>query len=139
MNKDKLKKAFAKSGKSLWNSTPILLGTILLISLVSLIPKNLYTKVFTTHPLLNGVIGALIGSISAGNPITSYVLGGELLKEGIGLIAITAFLVSWVTVGIIQFPAEATILGRKFAIWRNISAFILSIIVAIVVVILLNI
>ncbi|MGV7222740.1 MAG: hypothetical protein ACQ9MH_14585 [Nitrospinales bacterium] len=32
----------------------------------------------------------------------------------------TSFLVAWVTVGIIQFPPEATLLGRRFACFRNI-------------------
>jgi len=61
-----------------------------------------------------------------------------MLKQGVGLIAVTAFLVSWVTVGLIQFPAESTILGKKFAILRNISAFILSIIVAIITILILG-
>lgn len=61
-----------------------------------------------------------------------------MLNQGVGLIAVTAFIVSWVTVGIIQLPAESVILGKKFAILRNISAFILSIIVAILTVLILG-
>ena len=53
------------------------------------------------------VIGSAIGSIAAGNPIMSYIIGGELMKEGVSLFAITAFIVTWVTVSIVQFPAEA--------------------------------
>jgi len=80
----------------------------------------------------------MIGSISAGTPIVSYILGGEMLKQGISLIAVTAFLVTWVTVGFIQIPAESIILGKRFAIWRNLSAFVLSIIVAFATVLILN-
>ena len=32
------------------------------------------------------------------------LLGGELLDKGVSLVAVTAFLVSWVTVGSIQLP-----------------------------------
>jgi hypothetical protein len=35
--------------------------------------------------------------------------------------------VAWVTVGIVQFPAEAGILGKRFAITRNTLSFILAI------------
>jgi uncharacterized membrane protein YraQ (UPF0718 family) len=54
-----------------------------------------------------------------------------LLKENVSLIAITSFLVAWVTVGIIQFPAEVTLLGRRFACVRNILSYILAILISI--------
>jgi len=72
-----------------------------------------------------------MGSISAGNPVTSYIIGGELVKENVSLIAITSFIVAWVTVGIIQLPAEAAILGQRFACTRNALGFILSILISI--------
>ena len=133
-----IKKATAKAAKSLWKSLPIILGTILLVSLTALIPKIFYTKVFTNNIFIDPLIGALLGSISAGNPITSYIFGGELLKQGISLIAVTAFLVAWVTVGLVQLPAESALLGKKFAILRNVSSFILSILIGIVVVLILG-
>lgn len=129
-----LKQAIFKSGKALWRAFPLILGTILLASLASLIPKSFYTLIFYENLFLDSIIGAIIGSISAGNPISSYILGGELLKQGVSLIAVTAFLVSWVTVGVIQLPAEGFMLGKKFAITRNILSFIFAIIVALITV-----
>ena len=133
MQKEKLKEALTKAAKGIYKSLPVLIGVILLISLAnSLIPKSIYTSLFRGNYFLDPFIGSLIGSILAGNPITSYVVGGELLKQGISLIAVTAFLVAWVTVGLVQLPAEAMLLGKKFAIIRNLTAFIFSIIVAII-------
>ncbi|WP_218185238.1 hypothetical protein [Methanogenium cariaci] len=43
----------------------------------------------------------------------------------------TAFIVAWVTVGIIQLPVEMNILGKRFAIARNLCGFILAILIAI--------
>ena len=93
-----------------------------------------------SHWVIPGLdfIGSFIGSISAGNPITSYIFGGELLSQGISLLAVTAFIVAWVTVGFIQLPAESIILGRKFAILRNLSAFVLAIVVAVITVLILG-
>ena len=134
-----LKQSFVKSAKSLWIMLPIILGTVLLVSLITtLIPNSFYTYIFSKSKILDSIVGALAGSISAGNPVISYILGGELLKEGIGLIAVTAFLVSWVTVGIIQLPAESILLGKKFAIIRNVTAFILAIVVAIMTVVIVG-
>jgi len=139
MENNNFKQSAYKAAKGLWMAFPMILGTILLISLIStLVPKSFYISLFMKNSFLDSFIGSLVGSISAGNPITSYIFGGEMLKQGVGLIAVTAFLVSWVTVGIIQLPAESAILGKKFAILRNISAFILSIIVAILTVLILE-
>jgi uncharacterized membrane protein YraQ (UPF0718 family) len=137
MNK-KLKKTTINAAKSLWKSTPIILCVILLISLlISFISQDNISYLFTGGTL-DLLIGSLFGSLLAGNPITSYIISGELLKNGVSLIAVTAFLVSWITVGIIQLPAEIAILGKKFAITRNLISFISSIVVAILVVGLVN-
>jgi len=134
-----IKSATIKSAKSLWKAFPLILGTILLVSLIStIIPKSFYANVFSKNIVLDSIIGSLIGSVSAGNPITSYIFGGELLEQGISLMAVTAFLVAWVTVGVVQFPAELAILGKRFAFLRNITAFILAIIVAIITVLILG-
>jgi len=138
-NNKLMKQAISKAAKGLWMAFPMILGTILLISFISaIVPKSFYTSIFNQNSFLNSLIGSLVGSISAGNPITSYIFGGEMLNQGIGLITVTAFLVSWVTVGLIQLPAESAILGRKFAIIRNITAFILSIFVAIITILVLG-
>ena len=135
---NKLKEAAYKAGRALWKALPMLLGTILLVSLITtLIPKSFYTKIFQGN-IIDLLIGSIIGSISTGNPITSYILGGEFLKQGVSLIAVTSFIVAWVTVGIIQLPAESAILGKKFALLRNLTAFLLSMIVALITILILN-
>ena len=140
MNSEKnFRQAVIGAIKPFYRTLPILVGVILLVSLAStLIPKSAFTKLFTMNMFLDPVIGAALGSILAGNPITSYILGGEFLTLGISLVAIIAFLVSWVTVGMIQLPAEIMMLGKKFSITRNILSFIFSILVAIVTVIILG-
>ena len=135
----KLKKSFIQAGRALGKVFPMILGTILLISLISaLIPKFFYVSVFNQNIFFDSIVGSLIGSISAGNPITSYIFGGEMLNQGVGLIAVTAFLVSWVTVGLIQLPAESLILNKKFAIIRNLSSFVFAIVVAVLTVLILG-
>ena len=139
-NKTNFKDSVIISGKSLAKSLPMIIGTLLLISLISvLVPESFYTKVFSKNIFWDSLIGSILGSISAGTPITSYIFGGELLAKGISLIAVTAFLVSWVTVGIIQLPAEMSMLGKKFALLRNLSAFVLAIVCALITVLILEI
>jgi len=140
MNKTKITQSFQKTINYLQRIVPILLGVIMAISLfIVLIPKSFYRAVFTGKNFFDPLIGACLGSVAAGNPITSYIIGGELLKEGVSLIAVVAFILSWVTVGIVQLPAESLILGRKFALIRNLFSFISAIIIAILTVLTLSI
>ena len=132
---NKFKESVAKSARMIWKVIPLIIGTILLVSLIiSLIPQSFYLKIFQGNIILDPVIGSAIGSVSAGNPLVSYIIGGELLKQGISLIAVTAFIVAWVTVGFVQLPAESVILGKRFALLRNLLSFIFAIIVALITV-----
>jgi hypothetical protein len=108
------------------------MGVLMLLALADiLIPKQAYRFIFSGNWLFDPLMGAVLGSISGGNPLTSYVLGGELRQEGVSMIAIAAFIVSWVTVGIIQLPAEGLMLGKRFATVRNAVSFCTSIVIAI--------
>lgn len=123
------------AGKSLLNnlkmSIPILLGVLLLVGLVNTaVPRAFFARIFTGNLLLDPFIGALFGGAAAGNPLTSYVIGGELLKNGISLAAVLAFIVSWVTVGTVQLPAESLMLGRRFALLRNAVSFLMAVLLA---------
>jgi len=139
MERKKLLKAVVKSTKPIINSAPILGGVILLISIITVVvPSTVFASIFKGNEFLNTLIGSTLGSILAGNPVTSYIIGGELLTNGVSLTAVTAFLVAWVTVGLIQLPAETMLLGKRFAITRNITAFIFSMIVAIITVFMVN-
>lgn len=116
---------------------PLLAGVIILVGLMrTFVTREMFSTVFTGNLLTDTLLGSVIGSVSAGNPITSYVIGGELLAEGVSMYAVAAFIVAWVTVGVVQLPAEAGILGRRFALVRNSVSFVLSLVVAIATVIM---
>jgi len=109
------------------------------VSLVnSFVPQELFTRVFTGNAILDPFIGAVFGSAAAGNPITSYVIGGELLGNGVSLLAVVAFIVAWVTVGVVQLPAESMMLGRRFALTRNAISFVLAVVIALLTVTILE-
>jgi len=120
--------AFSKALKSFLTALPVLTGVILLMGLFkTFVTHEMISSVFTGEPFRDTLIGSALGSILTGNPITSYIIGGELLKNGVSLFAVTAFILAWVTVGITQLPAEAVFLGKRFALARNGLSFILAI------------
>ena len=138
-SKISIKKSFLMTGRSFFKVLPILFGVLLLVSLINaLIPEEFYKTLFQKNFFLDSLIGAVIGSISVGNPMVSYILGGEFLKQGVSLLAVTAFIVAWVTVGVAQIPIELKLFGKKFAIYRDFLTFIFAIIIGFLAVFLLG-
>ena len=129
----KLQKSTKQTQKTIGKSLPIVLGVLMLVALFNTLIKTEYIKtLFHGNILLDSLIGTIFGSIAIGTPITSYIIGGEFIKSGISIVAVTAFIVSWISVGIIDLPAEMMMLGKKFGIIRNILNFISAIIIALI-------
>ncbi len=137
--KTRILQTWNKTKRTILMTLPLILGVLLLVSLFDLFLQNKWLiNLFQQNIFIDSLIGAVIGSLAAGNPITSYVLAGELIKIGISLAAITAFILTWVTVGIVQLPAEIMILGKKFAITRNVLSFISAIVIGLLTQIILK-
>jgi hypothetical protein len=135
MDRQRLAGAFVKSLRTFVAVLPIITGMLLLTSLaIKLLPAKVIAGWFGQETYLDVLLGASFGSIAAGHPVASYLLGGELLAGGVSLVAVTALIVSWVTVGMLQLPAEILLLGRQFAIYRNLSCFVLAIAVSLLTV-----
>ena len=135
----KILQAWNKTKKTILMTLPLIIGVLLLVGLFNyLLQDKWLLNLFQQNIFMDSLIGAAIGSLAAGNPITSYVLAGELIKIGVSLAAVTAFILTWVTVGIIQLPAESMILSRKFAITRNILSFISAILIGLITQLILS-
>lgn len=118
---------------------PVFLGVLLLTSLaIELLADTDISGFFTDHPALDALLGAFVGSIVSGHPVASYLLAGELLTAGASLVAVTALIISWVTVGVVQLPAEALMLGWRFAICRHLVCFLSALLGAGFVVVILR-
>lgn len=131
--------ALKTSSNQLINLIPMLVGVVLLIGLFNAFAsKELLSYLFSGNRTLDTLWGACFGSIFTGNPINSYIIGGELLEYGVGLSAVTALIMAWVTVGLAQLPAEISALGSRFALVRNAISFALSIAIAFATVGILN-
>lgn len=137
--KPTLRGSLMKSLLSMMRSLPIILTVIMLISLLKTwVPPKVIVGLFGFSPVTDTLIGALFGSILAGNSINSYIIGSQLLTDGAPLCAVTAFLATWVIVGIAQLPAESAELGTRFALYRTAVGFIFSIIIALIVSVVLG-
>ena len=111
---------------------PMILSIVGLMGLFqALVSKEMLASLFTGSPVVDTLIGTVAGGIAVGQPIVSYILSGELLDQGISIYAVTAFVLAWVTLGVVQLPLEADVLGLRFTIYRNLLAFAATILVSI--------
>lgn len=110
---------------------PMLVGVILLLGLFQgFVSQQTPLSLFSGSALQDSFWGACIGSVLAGNPVNSYVIGKRLLSIREGLSGATALMLAWVNVGLIQLPVEAKALGILFALMRNIAGFLVACIVS---------
>ncbi len=124
-----------QAAMSIYYVSPMILGVLGLSALLlTFITPDQVKTVFTGNPVTDTLYGTIIGSVMMGNAMISYILGGELLKLGVSLYAVTAFLLAWVTLGWVQIPVEISFFGKRFVLWRNVSAFIFTLIISILIV-----
>jgi len=139
LDRSAIVEAVASAGRQFNTLIPVLVGIVLWIGLFNaFMTKAWLMKLFSGRAVPDTFWGACFGSIFTGNPINSYVIGGELLKHGVSLTAVTAFLMTWVTVGLVQLPAETAALGKRFGLLRNGLSFLLAMPVAFLTVMILD-
>ena len=123
--KNNIKDAFNKSLKGFLSMLPMLLAILLLLGIFDVyITKDILLSFFISNNFIDTITGTLLGGVLTGNPMISYILGGELTDAGVSLYAVTAFILSWVTIGLVQLPAEVEIFGLRFTFYRTLFTFI---------------
>ncbi len=129
--KQKLKAAATGTLKSLRMIAPMLLAIIGLIGLFKIyITPEMLRTLFNGTALHDMLVGVGFGGISVGQPFLSYIIGGELLKEGASFYGVTAFILAFVTLGVVQLPMEFSIFGFRFALVRNLLSLLFSFVLA---------
>ena len=137
--KNNIKEAFNKSLKGFLSMLPMLLAILLLLGIFDVyITKDILLSFFFFFYFVYTITGTLLGGVLTGNPMISYILGGELTDAGVSLYAVTAFILSWVTIGLVQLPAEVEVFGLRFTFYRTLFTFITTILVSLATVLTVN-
>jgi uncharacterized membrane protein YraQ (UPF0718 family) len=131
MMQSKLKSTFDQTLKTLLMISPMLLAVIGLIGLFkAFITPEMLRTLFNGSVLHDMLVGVGFGGLSVGQPFLSYIIGGELLDEGASFYGVTAFILAFVTLGVVQLLLEFSIFGLRFTLLRNflslLFAFLLS-------------
>ena len=126
-----MKKAFKKALISFISITPMLIAVMGLVGIMQIyLTPDILSTFFGHGSLVDTLVGTLAGAISMGQGMISYVVAEGLMEEGVSNYALSAFILAWVTLGLVQLPAEASVFGLKFTFNRNVLTLISTIIIA---------
>ncbi|MDD4717243.1 MAG: permease [Eubacteriales bacterium] len=134
-DRKKTKMALMKAWKSLENILPQFLSILIVIGIVfAVLSPETITGLLGTSSGIWGILGAaLIGSITLIPGFIAFPLAAALLNNGAGYMQIASFVSTLMMVGVVTLPIEIKTFGKRAAILRNISAFVFSLIVALVI------
>ena len=124
--REKTKQSLKIVRKSLVKMVPFLLAIFGLIGLFQefVSPATISAFFSQTKGLTALLISTIVGAVSIGPPLAAYPLAQTLLVSGAWPPAVAAFIFSWISIGIITLPFEASIFSLRFALLRNGISFI---------------
>jgi uncharacterized membrane protein YraQ (UPF0718 family) len=138
-SREKTLLALKKAWKSLENILPQFLTILIIIGimLAILTPEQISVFLGSKSGWYGVLFASLLGSATLIPAFVAFPLAAALLKNGAGYMQIAAFVSTLMMVGIVTLPVEFRYFGKKAAIIRNISAFVFSLIAALVIGVLL--
>lgn len=127
--------ALKKAWKSFENILPQLLEILIIIGILLSIlkPETISGIIGAESGWLGMAVASLIGSITLLPGFVAFPLASALLGSGAGFMQIAVFVSTLMMVGIATIPIEVKYFGNKATIIRNLSAFLFSYIVAIII------
>jgi uncharacterized membrane protein YraQ (UPF0718 family) len=134
-DRSKTEKALLLAFKKFVFILPSFLIMLILISIILFLfpQEKIIDYLDYGSDMVNIILSALIGSISAVPGFIAFPLAGILREHGISYTIIASFTTTLMMVGTITFPVEATYLGKRVALIRNVIGFIIAIIVALLI------
>jgi uncharacterized membrane protein YraQ (UPF0718 family) len=132
---DKTRQSLQVAGRSLIKLAPMLAAIFGLIGLFQVfVPAEMIERwLGASSSGMALLIGGLIGAIAIGPPVAAFPLAGSMLDAGAWPPAAAAFVVSWISVGIITLPFEAEVFGLRFALSRNAIAFVSALLIGLLI------
>ncbi len=132
---EKTRQSLKVAQNSLVKLAPMLIAIFGLIGLFQVfIPAELIQRwLGASSSGMSLLIGGLIGAIAIGPPVAAFPLAGSMLDAGAWPPAAAAFVVSWISVGVITLPIEVEVFGLRFALARNAIAFASALLIGLLI------
>ncbi|MGM0641122.1 MAG: hypothetical protein ACQESN_06860 [Thermotogota bacterium] len=132
-DKQKTYKGLKMGMKKFFKILPNYLMILIIIAFVLLISEDLIIDYLTQNTIFIGMISALIiGSVTMMPGFIAYPLAGILVEKGVPFMVVSAFVSSLMLVGVVTYPVEKEYMGVKATVYRNIGAFFIAGMIAII-------
>ena len=120
--------ALKMAGKRLWKITPLFFYVIGLTAVVlAVVPPGWVEHVLGRQSGFYGVLLALgLGSVTMMPGFVAFPLAAALKAQGVTYIALGAFTMTLMNVGVVTFPLEKSYLGLRVTLIRNGIGLILA-------------
>lgn len=123
--------SFFKALRGFVSILPMVIAVVGLVAIFrTYVSPEMLSALFGHGRAADIAIGTLAGAVSSGNGALSYVIGEGLLDHGVSVYAVSAFMLAWVTLGFVQLPAEASVFGLRFTVWRNLLTLVSTVAVS---------
>ena len=126
-----LKKAWGIFEKMLPQFIAILLFVGIMLTLLG--PTVIRQSIGAQSGLYGMLIASFIGSITIIPVFIVFPIASALLRDGAGIMQISVFIFTLISVGLVTIPLECKYFGIKISVLRNIFAYIFSFVIAFIV------
>jgi len=132
---EKTRLSLSAARATLLRMAPLLLAIFALIGLFQefIPPEMIHTWLGADNHLLSLLNGGLVGAVAIGPPVAAFPIAGSFIATGAWPPAAAAFIVSWVSVGVVSLPVEAHVFGWRFALLRNLITFIAALLIGLLI------
>ncbi len=134
-SKERTAASLRSAGRALTSMAPLLLGVFGLIGLFEVFvpPQMIERWMGATSGFTSLLVGGAIGAVAIGPPVAAFPIAGSFLQAGAWPPAVAAFIVCWVSVGVVSLPVEAHVFGWRFALSRNAVTFLAALLIGLIV------
>lgn len=118
---------FSQTAALLWQVAPVLIPAFILAGMVSVIlPMENLTRWLGAEAGFRGLLlGTLAGALTPGGPFLAFPMLAVLLKGGVSVGVVTAYLTAWSLLGVHRILAfEIPILGLRFVAVRVAASIV---------------
>ncbi|WP_099210078.1 permease [Thermococcus henrietii] len=135
----KTRQALKVSVKFFVRILPTMLAIILIIGLMSgFVPPKTISRVVGREAGFIGVLTvAVLGAILQIPSLIAFPLAASLLNMGASLTSVAVFITTLTMIGFVTLPLEIKILGKRFALLRNVLSFVIAILIGLLMGVLL--
>ena len=105
---------------------PLLICAFIVAGMVQvMLPRELLAKWVGVESGIRGImIGSIAGALTPGGPYINLPIAAAMLKSGVSIGTMVAFLTGWSLWAVARLPMEFGILGWKFTLIRLVSVII---------------